>query len=279
MKLDASGTPQAAFTVGWQPTNTRAATKPDPRLPTQLQQNLPTDALSAYADGEPVTINGTPGYYSSFVHTLAWHDGSQTITVMGNADSWVGTWPDVLTEAQLLDIAHAVHRSHDGYTVAPAPEGFRLAGEQRTPNPTTPSSTTSYAHRLVYADGNGRGFAVNVGGPTYESVGASLAEPPARLRTVHGQPAVLTPFVNGGDGAGCTTADMFICGATSNGQVVPPGQLFATYLQWIERSHVITITGIGLDDATLVRIGQGLHKTSQEKWNQLALTVSPTPAR
>jgi hypothetical protein len=267
VRLDATGTnPQSAFTVAWGPAHIDEAQQ-------QLQQQMgfpPTsgDALAPYRnDGTPITVAGHQAYWSP-LGMIAWEQNNQIVVVASGTNSWVGTWPTVLAQADVEAIAGQVERNSDGaYTLNKPPAGFQLAGQAaNTDNPGTNE------RRLVYSDGNNHGFAIQLTDNTQTPPSVALSWPGAQLVRVRNQTAVLTQFLNGGDGSGCATIDAFIC---TTQQV---GVLNSTYLQWLEPDTTrVTITGVGLTEQQLLDIGRSLITITPEDWKQLTNASASIP--
>jgi hypothetical protein len=265
VKLDPTGTrPVAGMTLAWGPADLADTQLPLGGGPTIGHQ----DALTAYGNAEPLTVNGHSGVWAEYLQTVAWEQDGKAISVSASMDNWTGAWPEHLTRADLEAIAASVIRlGDDTYQMTNPPAGFRRAA-------TSPGwiKTGDNARRLVYTDDNGRGFAIQLVDNTQAPPGAALTVAVARLTDVRGQRAVQTPFLNGGDGSGCSTIDSFLCSNSG------PGNLDGNYLQWLEPDSTrVTLTGVGISTDQLLDIARSLHEVGTEDWDTLTKTANAIP--
>ena len=265
VQFDATGTtPQRGFSLGWGPADPAESNSLPPGL------SVPHgDALDGYRLGATlVTIAGHDAYWSPRLDALAWEQNGQLVVVEARTDGPLGTWPAHLSQADVQAIAEQVVRNADGtYQLASPPAGYRLAAQ-------VPSlaSTGTNTRRLIYSDGNGHGFSVQLVDDTETPPGVALMWPGAQLVTVRDQTGVLTSFLNGGDGSGCPAIDAFLCSSAV------PGTSDHTYLQWLEPDSTrVTITAFGLTDQQVLDIGHSLSTISPADWKKLTDASATIP--
>ena len=261
VKLDATGTqPVAGFTLGWGPQDLADNAPPHVSMGHQ-------DALSAYANAEAITVNGNPGVWAEYLQTVAWEQDGRALAIAGNMDNWTGTWVEHLTRDELQAMADSVVRLPDGTYQLTAP----VPGYQLVATTAGTLNTGTYGRRLVYTDGNGHGYSIQLVDDTGVPPGYSLGAN-ARLVEVRGQRAITTPFLNGGDGGACSQIDMFLCAGAQ------PGVLNANYVQWLEPDSTrVTLSGVGIDPAELLRIARSLTKVSADDWAKLTAPTKNIP--
>jgi hypothetical protein len=257
VKLDVRAQrPLASFEVSWGPANLGEAAKNsgDPNFAGRYHG----DALDGFrSQSVPTTVAGHAALYSAGLATFAWEQNNQLVTVSGAMDNWIGTWPEHLTRAELEDIAAHLVRDPDGrYTLTEVPRGFRLSAEE----PAFASEGTN-ERELAYSDGANHGFAIQLVDDSQQPPGVKLANPPARLTTIRGQRAVVTPFLNGGPA--CTAADAFLCGDR-------PGQLSHLSVIWTEPDNTtVTVTSVGITQRQLLAIAHNLEPVQPSDWPQI----------
>ncbi len=266
MKLDAARVaPLAGFTLSWGPQDLADSQLPIPR-PTIGHQ----DALTAYGNAEPITVNGYRGVWAEYVQTVAWEQDGKVISISGQMDNWTGKWSEHLTRSDLEAIASTVVRLDDGtYRVNTVPAGYQLAAT--TLGFTSPGNNE---RRLVYSDGNGHGLAIQLVDNTQDPPGVALGlgGAGARLVTVRGQRAVQTQFLNGGDGSGCVNIDTFLCA------IDQPGVLTNNYVQWLEPDTTrVTLTGVGVSGDQLLQVARSLEQVSPQHWEDLTKPTDSVP--
>jgi hypothetical protein len=166
------------------------------------------------------------------------------VTVGGATDGPItGPWPEHLTRDELENIAaHLVRDPAGRYTLTEIPTGFQLSAEE-------PSfaSDGKNARDLVYSNGAGRGFDIQLVDDSQQPPGVKLVNPPARLITIRGQRAVSTPYLNGGPG--CSTADLFLCGDVAHLSVI-----------WTEPDNTtVIVAAVGITEAQLLAIARSLE--------------------
>ena len=271
--LDATGQhPVSGFTVGWGPANPEQALKDAgrsiPGLPNQSDALQPFQLRSV-----PITVAGHDAFYDQFGQTIAWEEQGQVVHVGALQDSWVGTWPSRLGVTDLQTIANDLVRTPDGtYDLRNPPAGYQLVGQQppNTASSSASSGPSADARQLIYSDGANHGFSIALSDDVAATPGVALAEPPATLVNVRGVNAVLTPFINGGNGLGCGTNDLFLCSTR-------PADLSFTYLQWTEPDNTtVTITSIGLTQDQVLDLARGLKTVTSSDWQNL-VDNSATP--
>ena len=264
VKLDPAGTrPIGGFSLSWGPADLADANTELPGLSMQHQ-----DALSAFGGGaEPITISGKPAIWAEYLQTVAWEEGDRIIAVSAFMDGPFGTWSEHLSREQLEAIAATVIPQGDrGYELRDAPLGYEYAGQ--APGFVREGDNQ---RRLVYSDGNGHGFAIQLVDNTQNPPGMALAQSAARLVETRGQRAVLTNMLNGGDGSGCSQVDLFIC-------TRQPGDTSHTYLQWLEPDSTrVTITATGLSEQEIFDLAANLREATSDEWQTIVDSTAGIP--
>jgi hypothetical protein len=264
VKLDATGTtPLGAFTINWGPQDLADVEPSVPGRPAQHQ-----DALTAYGNAEPLTVNGHPGVWAEYLQTVAWEQDGRAIAVSASMDNWTGAWPEHLTRADLEALAaSAVPDGDGGYRISAPPAGYQVAA--KTHGYTVPGIEE---RRLVYTDGNGRGITIQLVDNTQDPPGAAFMAAVTRLAEVRGQRAVVTQFLNGGDGSGCNQSDMFMCSP------MQPGVLRDHYVQWLEPDSTrVTLTGVGVGGDELLKVARSLASVKDGEWHELIQPFADIP--
>jgi len=246
-KFDQTGAPIADIDVQWG------------RSP-QSAGSRPADALEQYrAGGTPVAVRGHAGLVSPEEGWLVWEERPGDIVyVTAKAVPAYGQNAPALPRTVLDQVAASLRQRPDGgFDVTNAPSGFvRLAEWPAT------GYEGVQPRAALYQGSFGRAFQVHLVDETQQPPGSSPLLAENRRVTIKGAAGMLTRFLT-------TPPVVLVDGAPlfSNG---------SRYLQWIDAEGTrVTISGRGLDDATLVEIARSLAPVDAATWARHRNTSVP----
>jgi hypothetical protein len=260
IRLDRTRTrPVGVLELDWGPGATAIRTRPGRLPPTDPLEGFRHVEVPAPGQDPPVKlvaapsirVRGRPGLYrpdrSGFSHpprnAIVWEEPhGQAVLVSGT-----------FSRGELQSIARHLKRTAQGnFTLSQPPAGFSLVSDA----PGFKSLGTN-SRAVIYAGGPNRGFQVHITEHSDFTPGLDLSWPGARLVTVRGHHAVITPEVFAQPGS-FDTATLFMLNANR-------------FLEWIERPGIrVTISGVGLTDAELLNLARHLRSISPTAWQQLA---------
>lgn len=244
------------FTVSWG----KGASAPLPR-PARLER-ASSDPLEGFrAHARAVTVRGHRGLYLRHRGSLAWEEPKgQAVVIDGGStvksDHSNGSRP--LALEQLRDIADGLRRSNGSFEVRRPPAGYRVAAEW----PGYGSMGTN-ARTITYQSPYGRGFQVHIVDHSEHPPGANLYFSDARVVSVHGRDALLSPFLFAPPG-GFNAQTLWLSGTD-------------LFLQWIEPGNVlVTLRGVGLSESEIMTIARKLQIVDDQGWQDLQRQVVST---
>jgi hypothetical protein len=250
---DANERPAEVLSIQWGPG--AAALDSIPGLPTASTGAPPDDLLEPYRHNSvPATIRGHEGLYS--LGGLVWEEPQgQVVSVSGTKSPEGIQDPSIapLPQELLQQVAEALTPREDGGFDLPAPPAdFEFAAE--FPGY---ASTGTNVRSITYRGPYERGVRIQMVDNTDAPPGANFYFSSARRTEVRGRPALLTPFLNGGDGEGYGQSTFFMGAAN-------------LFLQWLEPNGTrVTISGVGLSETELRAIAEGLAPVDQPSWMAL----------
>lgn len=262
-KLGGAGRVLGAFRVSWGPVEYALDAHESQAVVNQVDQLRELGFT-------PIDVGGHDGWRRG--GSAAFVEDDMLVSVDGSRDSHWGKWSDTLTSRQVLDIARGLERTRTGsYRVTSRPRGYRLAADGLQDMRTTGTDV----RRLVYSDGAGRGFFVELTNDTTTPPGASLDWPnDTRVVEIRGVPAVSAPFLSGGNSLPCSVEGTLPCTINRDGPGLPDT---TRYLQWLEPDGTrVTVITVDLGDDAVFEIARSLRQVSQDGWDQL---VAPVPRR
>jgi RNA polymerase sigma factor (sigma-70 family) len=219
-----------------------------------------TDPLQGFAaQSVPVTVRGHRGFYSKANGWLAWEEpkgrvvlvsGGSTVPLMENGPTVPPTERQGFSLDELRAIAEGLQARPDGgFNVRQTPPGFQLAAQW----PGFASEGRDPRTR-IYQASDGRGFQIHIVDRTEEPPGINLYNSVARLITVRGRDAVLSPFLFHAPG-GFNQRTLFMLGAN-------------LFVQWLEPGNTrVTISGVGLTEPEILEIANNLATVDQQAWD------------
>jgi hypothetical protein len=212
-----------------------------------------TDPLQGFAaESVRVTVRGHRGFYSKANGWLAWEEPKDHVVLVSGGS----TVPPMERQTFSLDELRAIAedlqaRPDGGFDVPETPPGFQLAAEW----PGFASEGTDPRTR-IYQGSDGRGFQIHIVDDTQEPPGINLYNSVARLITIRGRDAVLSPFLFHAPG-GFNQRTLFMLGAN-------------LFVQWLEPENVrVTISGVGLTEPEILEIANNLETVDQQAWDTL----------
>ncbi|MGH9048842.1 MAG: hypothetical protein ACRDY4_03840 [Acidimicrobiia bacterium] len=225
-----------------------------PGLPTASTEAPPEDLLEPYRrDSVPAAVRGREGLYSERLGSLVWEEPEGQVVNVSGTQSPEGIQDPGITPLPpelLHQVAEALAPREDGgFDLPTPPAGFEFAAE--FPGfASTGTDLRSITYRGLYE----RGVRIQMVDNTDTPPGTNFYFSSARRTEVRGRPALLTPFLNGGDGEGYGQSTFFM-GATN------------LFLQWLEPNGTrVTISGVGLSESELRAIAEGLESVDQPSW-------------
>jgi hypothetical protein len=220
----------------------------NPALP-QTRSDDPLHDLRI--DTTPTTVRGHPAIWSAKLHFVAWEEPAGRLAEVSGP---------TLSIEEVRQIADGLGvRADGGFAVTSPPAGYVQTSDEPgyRINGTNPRA-------VVYGAGTSRGIRVDVTDGSQFSPGASLSTfIPARLVEVRGHHAVVGSTVQASAGA-FDDDTMFM---------THPDE----FVQWLEPGNTeVTVTGLGVGEADLLAVANGLVPVERAGWDQL---VAQAPSR
>lgn len=241
-RLDSAGERVAeSFTLQWGPGVPGLSGQPG--FPDSAQT---TDPLAGFRSvGTPTTVRGHDGLEGTNPQTpfVAWEEPPGQMVALTSS---------TVPASDLLGVAESLGTRPDGgFEVTRAPEGF----VQVTSQPGVASSGSA-SRDIIYNDAAGRGFRVQIDDDSAQPPGTSLLSNigDAKLVEFAGHHAVVSSQLNAGLIYDQQSA--FLQGADQ-------------YLQWLAPANTrVTVVGLGLSEAEVLAIAQGLRTVDRTGWEQ-----------
>lgn len=189
------------------------------------------DGSLAEHPGESTTVGAFPAIYDPFANAIVFEDAPGHVVTVSSTD---------LTRQQLDAIAASWQPGIDASFTVDGPPDFELVATENAFHSTGPS-----VRAALYGDGDARGFTIQIDEPVNERFGAERLYG-GRATTIRGHDGIIAPMASSFLGVSYAIDFYYLMEAD-------------LVLRWHEGGSSIALLGVGLSEAELRSLAEGMQ--------------------